>query len=66
MFAIPRTSGWMAQWLEMTSDEEQRIARPRQIYDGHRQRDFVPLDQRGTAEPHIAPSERFTPRGLHG
>ena len=66
MFAIPRTSGWMAQWLEMTNDEEQRIARPRQIYDGYRQRDFVPLEQRGTAAPHIAPSERFTPRGLHG
>jgi citrate synthase len=63
MFAIPRTSGWMAQWLEMTNDEEQRIARPRQIYSGHRERQFVPLDERGTGEPHIAPSDRFTPTG---
>src|SRR3954467_4996874 len=47
MFAIPRTSGWVAQWLEMIGDKEQKIARPRQIYTGERDRDFVPLDQRG-------------------
>jgi citrate synthase len=46
MFAIPRTSGWIAQWLEMTEDSEQKIARPRQIYTGARERDYVPLDQR--------------------
>jgi citrate synthase len=46
MFAIPRTSGWMAQWLEMIQDPEQKIARPRQIYTGARQRDYVPIDQR--------------------
>jgi citrate synthase len=46
MFAIPRTSGWIAQWLEMVQDEETKIARPRQIYTGERQRDFVPLDER--------------------
>ncbi len=46
MFAIPRTSGWIAQWLEMVQDDEQKIARPRQIYTGARERDYVPLDKR--------------------
>jgi citrate synthase len=46
MFAIPRTSGWIAQWLEMVQDEETKIARPRQIYTGARNRDYVPIDQR--------------------
>jgi citrate synthase len=46
MFAIPRTSGWIAQWLEMVDDEDQRIARPRQIYTGAREREWVPLEQR--------------------
>jgi citrate synthase len=46
MFAIPRTSGWMAQWLEMIVDSEQKIARPRQIYTGGGPRDYVPLEQR--------------------
>jgi citrate synthase len=46
LFAIPRTAGWMAQWLEMVQDEEQRIARPRQLYLGAQRRDYVPLDAR--------------------
>jgi citrate synthase len=46
LFAIPRTSGWIAQWLEMVEDPEQKIARPRQIYTGARERDYVPLEQR--------------------
>jgi citrate synthase len=46
MFAIPSTSGWVAQWLELVVDKEQKIARPRQIYTGDRQRDYVPMDQR--------------------
>ena len=46
LFAIPRTSGWLAQWVEMLQDKEQKIARPRQIYLGSRFRDYVPLDQR--------------------
>jgi citrate synthase len=41
MFAIPRTSGWLAQWGEMLDDPETKIARPRQIYTGHRDRDFM-------------------------
>jgi citrate synthase len=47
MFAIGRTSGWIAQWLEMVQDPEQKIARPRQIYTGLRDREYVPLDRRG-------------------
>jgi citrate synthase len=47
LFAIPRTSGWIAQWLEMIQDKEQKIARPRQIYTGERTRDYVALDKRG-------------------
>ena len=46
LFAIPRTAGWLAQWREMIEDPEQKIARPRQIYNGPPRRDFVPVDQR--------------------
>ena len=46
LFAIGRTSGWIAQWLEMIEDGEQKIARPRQIYTGARTRDYVPMEQR--------------------
>jgi citrate synthase len=46
MFAIGRTSGWIAQWLEMVNDTEQKIARPRQIYTGERERTYVPIDDR--------------------
>jgi citrate synthase len=47
LFAIPRTSGWLAQWEEMLHDKEQKIARPRQIYLGSAVRDYVPLSDRG-------------------
>jgi citrate synthase len=46
MFAIGRTSGWIAQWLEMVQDSEQKIARPRQVYTGERQREYVPIESR--------------------
>lgn len=46
MFAIPRTVGWLAQWAEMLEDEEQAIARPRQVYLGHDRRDFVKIEDR--------------------
>jgi citrate synthase len=46
LFAIGRTSGWIAQWLEMIDDPEQKIARPRQIYTGARDLNYVPIDQR--------------------
>ena len=46
LFAIPRTSGWLAQWLELVDDKEQKIARPKQIYTGDRGLDFTPAAQR--------------------
>jgi citrate synthase len=46
IFAIPRTAGWVAQWLEMVDDPEQKIARPRQIYTGGGPRDYVPIEKR--------------------
>jgi len=46
LFAIPRTSGWLAQWEEMLEDKDQKIARPRQVYLGAGRRDYVPLDKR--------------------
>jgi citrate synthase len=53
MFAIPRTAGWLAQWLEGVTDPEQKIARPRQLYTGAGERDYIPIRQRNdeTAEP---------------
>ena len=55
IFAIPRTSGWIAQWMEMNDDPEQKIARPRQIYTGERDVDYV-ADRRarGPGEDHRA------------
>jgi citrate synthase len=47
LFAIPRTAGWIAQWEEMLSDPEQKIARPRQVYVGSATRDYVPVESRG-------------------
>ncbi len=46
LFAIPRTSGWMAQWAEMVRDPEQKIARPRQVYIGESTRQWKPIEQR--------------------
>jgi citrate synthase len=46
LFAIPRTSGWLAQWAEMVRDSEQKIARPRQLYLGEEERRWMPLAQR--------------------
>jgi citrate synthase len=46
LFAIPRTAGWIAQWREMITDSEQKIARPRQIYTGFRTRKYVAIGKR--------------------
>jgi citrate synthase len=46
MFAIARTVGWVAHWLEMIADPEMRIVRPRQLYTGPTQRKYVDLTQR--------------------
>ena len=46
LFAIARTPGWLAQWKEMLEDPETRIARPRQVYLGYDERDYVPMSKR--------------------
>jgi citrate synthase len=46
LFAIGRTPGWLAQWSELVQDKEQKIARPKQIYTGARNREFVPMYRR--------------------
>ncbi|MBX6322020.1 MAG: citrate (Si)-synthase [Rhodospirillaceae bacterium] len=47
LFALARTAGWVAQWVEMVEDPSQRINRPRQLYTGPTQRSYLPIDQRG-------------------
>ncbi len=47
LFAVARTVGWVAQWNEMIEDPTQKIGRPRQLYRGPTQREFVPLADRG-------------------
>ena len=46
LFALARTVGWIAQWREMIEDPQQRIGRPRQLYTGPTERDYVPLNNR--------------------
>jgi citrate synthase len=46
LFAIPRTSGWIAQWDEMLTDSDQKLARPKQVYLGAETRDYLPMDKR--------------------
>ncbi len=47
LFAVARTVGWIAQWTEMMEDPSQKIGRPRQVYTGPPQRDYVPCNKRG-------------------
>jgi citrate synthase len=49
LFAIPRTAGWLAQWEEMLTDADQKIARPRQIYTGAEEREYQSIDARSAA-----------------
>jgi citrate synthase len=46
IFSLARTVGWIAQWNEMISDPEQKIGRPRQLYQGAKKRDVVPMARR--------------------
>jgi citrate synthase len=46
LFAVARTVGWVAQWNEMIEDPEQRIGRPRQLYTGAKERDFIKIKDR--------------------
>ena len=63
IFAIPRTAGWVSQWLGRWTTTEQKIARPRQIYTGPRDQDYVPIDQRGDGQKIDGP-RRSAPRAL--
>ena len=47
LFSLARTVGWVAQWTEMIEDPSQKISRPRQLYTGHNQREYVPIAERG-------------------
>jgi len=66
IFAIPRTAGWIAQWMEMQEDPEKKIARPRQIYTGERERDYVQLDDRDGPEKITGPPARRPKRPRRG
>ncbi len=66
IFAIPRTSGWISQWLEMTDDSEQKIARPRQIYTGDRDLDYVPIEDRNGPEKIAGPPARRPVKSRRG
>jgi citrate synthase len=66
IFAIPRTAGWVAQWMEMKDDPEQKIARPRQIYSGEREREYVPVDERQGPEKIVGPPARRPKRPRRG
>ena len=57
LFAIGRTSGWLAQWIEMLDDSDQKIARPRQVYLGQRTRDYVPMERRSAARAEAGQGE---------
>ncbi len=66
IFAIPRTAGWVAQWMEMQEDPDKKIARPRQIYTGARERDYVPLAERDGPEKIVGPPARRPKRPRRG
>jgi citrate synthase len=66
IFAIPRTSGWISQWMEMNDDPEQKIARPRQIYVGERERNYVTIDDREGPEKITGPPARRPKRQRRG
>ena len=66
IFAIPRTSGWVAQWMEGNDDPEQKIARPRQIYTGYRDRDYVRIEDRDGPEKITGPPARRPKRQRRG
>jgi citrate synthase len=66
IFAIPRTAGWIAQWMEMSDDPEQKIARPRQIYTGERQREYTAIAERQGPEKIVGPPARRPKRQRRG
>jgi citrate synthase len=66
IFAIPRTSGWVSQWMEMNDDDEQKIARPRQVYVGERDLDYVEVAARHGDEKITGPPARRPKRPRRG
>src|SRR3989441_8969420 len=66
IFAIPRTSGWVSQWMELNDDSEQKISRPRQIYTGYRDRDYVRIEDRDGPEKITGPPARRPKRQRRG
>ncbi len=66
IFAIPRTAGWVAQWMEMNDDPEQKISRPRQIYTGERERNYLPVADRQGPEKIVGPPARRPKRPRRG
>jgi citrate synthase len=66
IFAIPRTAGWVSQWMEGNDDPEQKIARPRQIYTGELDRDYVPISERQGPEKIVGPPARRPKRQRRG
>jgi citrate synthase len=66
IFAIPRTAGWVAQWMEMHEDPEQKISRPRQIYTGARGLEYVAVEQREGPDKIVGPPARRPKRPRRG
>jgi citrate synthase len=66
IFAIPRTAGWVAQWMEMQEDPEKKISRPRQIYTGERSRGYAPVADREGPEKIVGPPARRPKRPRRG
>src|SRR5215208_4751398 len=66
IFAIPRTSGWIAQWMEQNEDPELKIARPRQIYTGKRDVDYTPPEKREGPEKITGPPAKRPKRPRRG
>jgi citrate synthase len=66
IFAIPRTAGWVAQWMEMKDDPEQKISRPRQIYTGYRDREYISPSDREGPEKIVGPPAKRPKRPRRG
>jgi citrate synthase len=66
IFAIPRTSGWVAQWMEQNEDPDLKIARPRQIYTGDRDREYTPPEKREGPEKITGPPAKRPKRPRRG
>jgi citrate synthase len=66
IFAIPRTAGWVSQWMEMMDDPEKKIARPRQIYTGERERDYLEIEDRDGPEKIVGPPAKRPKRPRRG